>query len=181
MRNPTNAQLLALRERAQCVANRLPPLTKDADGRLSPASRDAFEAHVARVLRQNRAVGAALVLRAQAPVFFAQGAVILMNMLTQSMGQTLRASLIATSRQGTVFLPLLLLLPRFFGKTGLLLAQPASDLVSLPLCLLLTRGALKGDDRAASPGKPSSGQPSSGTPSPGQPSPGIFPQPSGAH
>ena len=84
----------------------------------------------------------ARVLRAQAPVLFAQGAVILMNMLTQSMGQTVRASFVATSRQGYVFLPLLLLLPRLWGETGLVLVQSVSDLISLPLCLLLTRGAI---------------------------------------
>ena len=87
----------------------------------------------------------ARVLRAQAPVLFAQGAVIMMNMLTQSMGQTVRASLVATSRQGYVFLPLLFLLTRLWGETGLVLAQSVSDLISLPLCLLLTRGAIPDD------------------------------------
>ena len=82
----------------------------------------------------------AAVLRAQSATFFAQGAVIMMNMLTQAMGLTVRASLVATSRQGYVFIPLVLLLPRFFGETGLILAQSASDIVSLLLCWLLTRG-----------------------------------------
>ena len=95
----------------------------------------------------------ARVLRAQAPVLFAQGAVIMMNMLTQSMGKTLRASLVATSRQGTVFLPLLFLLTRLWGETGLILAQSASDLISLPLCLLITRGAIPEDAQKRAPAK----------------------------
>ena len=70
-------------------------------------------------------------LRAQSAVFFAQGAVILMNMLTQSMGLPLRATLIAASRQGYVLLPLLLILPRVFGPWGIIYAQPVSDLISL--------------------------------------------------
>jgi len=81
-------------------------------------------------------------LRAQSAVFFAQGAVIMMNMLTQAMGLPVRASIIATSRQGFVFIPLILLLPRLFGESGLILCQSASDLVSLALCFLLVRGIL---------------------------------------
>ena len=81
-------------------------------------------------------------LRAQSAVLFAQGAVIMMNMLTQAMGLTVRASLIASSRQGFVLIPLALVLPRLFGETGLILCQSVSDLVSLALCACLVRGAL---------------------------------------
>lgn len=85
---------------------------------------------------------AAAALRAQSVVFFAQGAVIMMNMLTQALGLTVRASLVAASRQGFVFIPLLLLLPRLMGETGLILCQSVSDVLSLLLCALLTRGVL---------------------------------------
>ena len=81
-------------------------------------------------------------LRIQSIVLFAQGAVIMMNMLTQAMGLTIRASVIATSRQGFVLIPLLLILPRLFGETGLLLSQSISDLLSLLLCFLLSRRCL---------------------------------------
>lgn len=81
-------------------------------------------------------------LRVQSLVFFAQGAVILMNMLTQAMGMTLRASIIASSRQGFVLIPLLLLLPRFFGIHGLIIAQALSDVLSLVLCFFLSRSCL---------------------------------------
>lgn len=91
---------------------------------------------------QEIAAFAASVLRAQSVVFFAQGAVIIMNMLTQAMGLTARATLIAASRQGYVFIPLVLILPRLFGIHGLILCQSASDLLSLFLCLALTRRAL---------------------------------------
>ena len=82
-------------------------------------------------------------LRAQSVVLFAQGAVILMNMLTQALGMTVRASVVATSRQGFVLIPLLLLLPRRFGLTGLILCQSVSDVLSLGLCVLITRPALR--------------------------------------
>jgi len=83
-------------------------------------------------------------LRAQSVTFFAMGAVIMMNMLTQAMGMTVRASIIATSRQGFVFIPLILLLPRLFGAAGLIWCQSASDLLSLGLCFLVTRSAIRG-------------------------------------
>ena len=80
-------------------------------------------------------------LRAQSIVLCAQGAVVVMNMLTQAAGMTVRASLIASSRQGFVLIPLLMLLPRL-GLSGLTLCQSISDLISLALCLLVMRGAL---------------------------------------
>lgn len=80
-------------------------------------------------------------LRAQSVVLCAQGAVVMMNMLTQAAGMTVRASLIASSRQGFVLIPLLMLLPRF-GLSGLILCQSISDLISLALCLFVMRGAI---------------------------------------
>lgn len=87
----------------------------------------------------------AAVLRAQSLAFFAMGAVIMMNMLTQAMGMTVRASLVATSRQGIFLIPLLLILPRLFGRTGLILAQSVSDLLALALSFLLTRNLFARD------------------------------------
>lgn len=91
---------------------------------------------------------AARVLRAQSLVFFAQGAVIMMNMLTQAMGLTVRATLVAVSRQGLFLIPLLLILPRALGETGLIWAQSAADAVSLVFSWLLTRPVQDGVDRS---------------------------------
>lgn len=82
---------------------------------------------------------AARVLRAQSPVLACQGAVILMNMLTQSRGETLRASVIATSRQGIFLIPLILALPYLFDETGLILCQSAADVLALGLSLLVLK------------------------------------------
>lgn len=79
------------------------------------------------------------VLRAQSPVLAFQGAVILMNMLTQSRGQTVRASLIATSRQGIFLIPLILILPRLLGETGLILCQSAADVLAAGFSLLILK------------------------------------------
>ncbi|MBR5287897.1 MAG: hypothetical protein IKU34_04810 [Clostridia bacterium] len=82
----------------------------------------------------------ALVLRAQSAVLCAQGAVLLMNALTQSMGLPVRASLIASGRQGYLLIPLLMVLPRFFGIAGIIIAQPVSDLLSLFIGWALVSG-----------------------------------------
>lgn len=82
-------------------------------------------------------------LRAQSIVLFAQGAVIAMTTLTQALGMTLRGSVVAASRQGFILIPLLLILPRLFGMTGLILCQSVSDVLSLLLCLMLMLPAIR--------------------------------------
>ncbi|RHR11017.1 MATE family efflux transporter [Pseudoflavonifractor sp. AF19-9AC] len=52
------------------------------------------------------------------------------NMLFQSVGKYWRASLLAVSRQGLFFIPLVFLLPAKFGLTGLELTQATSDLIA---------------------------------------------------
>lgn len=86
---------------------------------------------------------ASLALRAQSAVFFAQSAVVLMTMLTQAMGMTVRSSLVATSRQGLFFIPLLLILPRLFGERGLIFCQSISDLSALLFSFFLTRNIFR--------------------------------------
>ena len=90
---------------------------------------------------------ARLALRAQCVFFFAQGAIILMNMLTQSMGFPVRAILVACGRQGYILIPILLTLPRLLGAWGLILAQPVSDALSLGVSWLLTRSIWKEQDK----------------------------------
>ena len=103
------------------------------------AARFAPDAQAAEAARR--------ALRLQSIAFPAQSAVILMTMLTQAMGITLRASLVATSRQALFFLPLLAVLPRLFGLWGLLACQSASDLAALGFSLALTR-RLRGSSSA---------------------------------
>ena len=59
------------------------------------------------------------------------------SMMMQNLGFSLKATVLAVARQGIVFIPLILLLPRLFGLTGALAAQPAADLcsflISVPL------------------------------------------------
>ena len=52
------------------------------------------------------------------------------SMMLQNLGKSLRATVLAVSRQGIMFMPLILILPHFFGLTGALIAQPVSDFLS---------------------------------------------------
>ena len=62
MKNPTPGELHALQRRAASISSRLPLLSLGADGRLDTRSREIFMQHAASILRQNRAVGASVVL-----------------------------------------------------------------------------------------------------------------------
>ena len=98
---------------------------------------------------------ASAALRAQGLAFAFQGAVVLMNMLAQSMGCMVRASLTAVSRQGIFLLPLLLTAPRLFGLYGLILCPAAADVLSCLFCYAVTRplpARPGGVDKAPAPG-----------------------------
>lgn len=60
------------------------------------------------------------------------------NMTFQTIGKSKTATLLASARQGYVFLPLVLILPRFFGMGGVELAQPLADVISFFICIPFT-------------------------------------------
>ena len=55
------------------------------------------------------------------------------NMMFQSTGQSGRASLLATTRSGFCFIPLLLVFPSIFGLQGIMLSQPIADVLSFSI------------------------------------------------
>ena len=71
------------------------------------------------------------------------GVITMSNMLTQSIGYGLRATLLAVSRQGLCLIPLLLVLPRVFGLIGIQCAQPIADTMTFVLAILIVRNVLK--------------------------------------
>lgn len=62
---------------------------------------------------------------------------VMCNMMLQSIGKGLKGSIVAAGRQGLFFLPLIFILPQFFGLYGVQICQPAADicafLLSIPL------------------------------------------------
>lgn len=77
-------------------------------------------------------------LRFQSASFILNAWVVPSNMMLQSVGKAVPATLLAASRQGLMFLPPLYLLSHFFGLTGMELAQPVADVLSFALAVPLT-------------------------------------------
>ena len=57
------------------------------------------------------------------------------SMLMQNIGNYFSALIISISRQGVFYIPLLYVLPTLYGKTGIYLIQPISDLLSFLLAV----------------------------------------------
>jgi putative MATE family efflux protein len=68
-----------------------------------------------------------LCLRLQCLTFPLTGWVVLCNMMMQTIGKPLEASLLAMSRQGLFLIPALCILSPLFGLTGIQAAPPVSD------------------------------------------------------
>ena len=69
--------------------------------------------------------------------------VVVSNMMTQNLGKVFRASFLAAARQGLVFIPCVLILPRLFGMGGVVLSQPVSDLITFALTIVIMIPLLK--------------------------------------
>ena len=66
-------------------------------------------------------------LRLQALTFPLVGWITIANMMLQTIGKTVKASLLAMSRQFLFFVPVILTLPGFLGILGVQLSQPIAD------------------------------------------------------
>jgi Na+-driven multidrug efflux pump len=64
--------------------------------------------------------------------------IIMVNMLTQTTGKALEASIVATARQGLILIPALFILGPFLGLLGIQLATPVSDILSLVVVIPIT-------------------------------------------
>ena len=69
--------------------------------------------------------------------------IIITNMFLQAIGKGFKASVTSASRNGIFFVPLILILPRFFGLTGVEATQAAADVFSLLLALPLAWSELR--------------------------------------
>ena len=82
-------------------------------------------------------------LRAQCLTFPFMSLVVMSNMLLQTIGKNKEASLLALSRQGLFFLPVILVLPHYLDILGVQISQPIADgitfCVALPLALKVLR------------------------------------------
>ena len=84
-----------------------------------------------------------MALRAQAITFPFMAWVVMSNMMTQTIGKVYKASVLAMSRQGLMFVPAVLLLPLAFDLWGLILAQPIADAATFAISLPIMKSELK--------------------------------------
>ena len=82
-------------------------------------------------------------LKMQSSVFFLNAWIVMSNMMLQSLGKSAKASIVAASRQGLFFLPLIFILPKLFGLTGVQICQPIADIFTLIISVPLTLGVLR--------------------------------------
>lgn len=83
-------------------------------------------------------------LRAQCFTLPLQAFMMLSQFLCQSIGKGFRAALIAMGRQGLFLIPAYLILPRFLEVSGLVIAQPVSDLFTALLAAGIMTGVYRG-------------------------------------
>lgn len=74
-------------------------------------------------------------LRAQCAAMPLAMIIVMSNMTFQSIGKSWTATFLSCLRQGIYFLPLILILPRLFGITGVQITQPIADVCSFLTCI----------------------------------------------
>lgn len=88
------------------------------------------------------------VLRFQCLAFPLNSVIVLTNMMLQSTGKGIWATIVASSRQGFFFIPIVIILSSLFGITGLEISQTIADmcafLLSLPVALYYMNKLKKG-------------------------------------
>lgn len=87
------------------------------------------------------AVGS-VALRFQAVAFPLGAFLVMSNMMAQSIGKGVRASILASARTGFFFLPLIFLLPRLFGLFGVEITQACADVLAFLLAIPIARSIL---------------------------------------
>lgn len=84
-----------------------------------------------------------LALRAQCIVFALNAWTIMCNMMLQTIGMALKASIVAAARQGVFFIPLIFIMPMFMGILGVQTAQMAADILAFLLAVPMGLSVLK--------------------------------------
>ncbi len=84
-----------------------------------------------------------LALRLQLLTFSLGAWNVMCNMMLQSIGKAVKASIVAAGRQGLFFLPLILVLPNLCGVFGVQLCQPIADVCAFLLSIPMGISTLK--------------------------------------
>ena len=68
--------------------------------------------------------------------------IIVSNMMLQTIRKPVRATILSSARQGLFFVPLIFILPHFFGLQGVEMCQAVADMLTFLLAIPLTCGVL---------------------------------------
>lgn len=92
-----------------------------------------FAPEVVRWFRNDDAVVEVgrVALRCQSAVLPLTAVIVITNMMLQSMGRGLKASITSSARSGICFIPLILILPQFMGLLGVEITQTCADVLSM--------------------------------------------------
>ena len=71
------------------------------------------------------------------------GAIVISNMMLQSIGKGFKASITASARNGFCFIPLILILPYFLGIRGVEMAQACADVLSMLIAVPMAYSELR--------------------------------------
>ena len=82
-------------------------------------------------------------LRYQMIIFPACSFMMMANMMMQTCRKTIRANILAASRQGLFFIPLIFVLPYFYGLFRVEICQAVSDIISLIVTIPIVWSAFK--------------------------------------
>lgn len=82
------------------------------------------------------------------------GILFVLNAAFQAMGKAVPALVLSLSRQGLVFLPVLVLLNRLVGLEGIVYAQPVADIASIVLAVIMFAAVSRGLSRRAAASDP---------------------------
>lgn len=89
-----------------------------------------------------------LALRLQCLTLPSFSVIIISNMMLQTSGKVVSASLVGSARQGIFLIPAVFILPAVFGLVGIQMAQPVADMCTLIMTVPLARSFLKEMDQA---------------------------------
>ena len=74
-------------------------------------------------------------LRCQSVILPINAFIVMTNMMLQSIGKGVKASITASARNGLFFIPAILILPKLFGLTGVEITQSVSDIFTLGISI----------------------------------------------
>lgn len=98
-----------------------------------------FSGHIIGLFRDDADVigVGTFALRAQCIVLFISPIILAASMMFQGAGENLASSIASFLRSGITFIPMVAILPRFFGIYGIQLAQPVADVISFVVVMPL--------------------------------------------